>query len=189
MMNYYSTISDLIFIDRKHLFTETDIMLYHPGHFPELNELVAKHYHQEVVKYIFIPSIFNTFLQANEFEYHRERLIQLGVPHENIQPITGDFSNVEGVIKSAFNMINKQEVTNVLLAGKRFFCRRFLLLASLYAAEDKILDVLPLQDLRQINRDTWHTSEQGRQRITNELKQYYEITERHSMLFIRNSNT
>ncbi|ENQ3106887.1 hypothetical protein ACEOWJ_002930 [Bacillus cereus] len=86
-------------------------------------------------------------------------------------------------------MINKQEVTNVLLAGKRFFCRRFLLLASLYAAEDKILDVLPLQDLRQINRDTWHTSEQGRQRITNELKQYYEITERHSMLFIRNSNT
>ncbi|ENQ3106886.1 hypothetical protein ACEOWJ_002929 [Bacillus cereus] len=45
MMNYYSTISDLIFIDRKHLFTEADIMLYHPGHFPELNELVAKHFH------------------------------------------------------------------------------------------------------------------------------------------------
>ncbi|MGG2092012.1 hypothetical protein AB1283_04685 [Bacillus sp. S13(2024)] len=189
MMNYFSIISDLVFIDRKHLFTETDIMLYHPGHFPELNELVAKHCSQEVVKYIFIPSIFNTFLQANEFEYHREILIQLGVPYENIQPITGDFSNVESVIKSAFNMINNQEITNVLLAGKSFFCRRFLLLASLYAAENKILDVLPLQDLRQINRDTWHTSEKGRQRITNEIKQYHEITEKHSLLFTRNFNT
>ncbi|WP_440604082.1 hypothetical protein [Bacillus sp. GB_SG_008] len=183
MMNYFSIISDLVFIDRKHLFTETDIMLYHPGHFLELNELVAKHCSQEIVKHIFIPSIFNIFLQANEFEYHRELLIQLGVPHEKIQPITGDFSNVESVIKSAFNIINNQEIRNVLLAGKSFFCRRFLLLASLYAAEDKILDVLPLQDQRQINRDTWHTSEKGRQRITNEIKQYHEITERHPFLF------
>lgn len=74
-MSYFSTISDLVFIDRKHLFAETDIMLYHSGHFPELNELIAKHCSQEIVKHIFIPSIFNTFLQANEYEYHREILI------------------------------------------------------------------------------------------------------------------
>ncbi|PEC86621.1 hypothetical protein COK00_00100 [Bacillus cereus] len=176
-MSYLTNISNLVFIERKHVFEETDIMLYHPGHFPELNEFIAKHYSKEKVHQILIPYIYNKFLQANEFEYHKKILVKLGIPQEIIQPIKGEFSNVHDVVKTTFETINYRKETNVLLAGKSFFSRRFLLLASLYASNNMVLDVLPLQDSRKINKDTWHLSEKGKQRVLNEVKQYSEIIE------------
>ncbi|MED1412644.1 hypothetical protein [Bacillus paramycoides] len=176
-MSYLTNISDLVFIERKYEFEETDIMVYHPGHFPELNEFVAKHCSKEKVHQILIPYIYNKFLQDNEFEYHKKILVKLGISSEIIKPIKGEFSNVHDVVKTTFETINSFKKTNVLLAGKSFFSRRFLLLASLYASENIVLDVLPLQDSRQINKNTWHLNEKGKQRVLNEVKQYSEIIE------------
>jgi hypothetical protein len=82
---------------------------------------------------------------------------------------------VDGVIQSAFIFLNNTSHKNILLAGKSFFCKRFYLLASFYANEDKVLDVLPLKDDREIVPTKWTQSEKGRARVLNEIEQYSRI--------------
>jgi hypothetical protein len=81
-------------------------------------------------------------------------------------------------------LINKGNHKNILLAGKSFFCKRFYLLASIYANEDKVLDVLPLQDDREIIPAKWVQSEKGRVRILNEIEQYSKILQEKSSVLL-----
>ena len=82
---------------------------------------------------------------------------------------------VEGVIESAFSYLNGTPHKNILLAGKSFFCKRLYLLAAIYASDEKVLDVLPLQDHRDIIPSKLTQSEKGRARILNEIEQYAKI--------------
>jgi hypothetical protein len=174
--NYISALSELVFIERKHIFTHADVELYHPGHFPELNRYILDLYQSEGFKKVMIPSIHNPFLNANEYETHKAILVEYGIPEEKIVPIVGEQHSARDVVRNAMSCLMPDE-TKVLLAGKAFFCRRFLLLASLYAQSDVLLDVYPMEDERGINRHTWHESEQGIQRVLNEVRQYAAIVE------------
>lgn len=174
--NYISALSELVFIERKYLFTNADVVLYHPGHFPELNRFILDLYRKEGFKKIMIPSIHNTFLNANEYETHRLILHELGIPEDIIFPIVGEQQTVREVIRNAMISLGQKE-SKILLAGKAFFCRRFHLLASLYGASDLIIDVHPLEDERGINKNTWHKSEKGIERVINEVKHYAAISE------------
>jgi hypothetical protein len=94
-MNYQflESISDLVFIERKQKFPHGDVVLYHPGHFPELNKEILNLYENEGFKKLMIPSIYNRFLEKNEYEYHSKLLIELGIPEEVILPIQGNFKS------------------------------------------------------------------------------------------------
>jgi hypothetical protein len=174
--NLISALSELVFIERKHIFTNADVVLYHPGHFPELNRYILDLYKSEGFKKVMIPSIHNPFLNANEYETHKAILAEYGIPEDKIFPIVGEQHSVRDVVKNAMSSLTPDE-RKVLLAGKAFFCRRFLLLASLYAQSDVLLDVYPMEDERGINKYTWHESEQGIQRVLNEVRQYAAIVE------------
>ncbi|OKP94390.1 hypothetical protein [Paenibacillus sp. P46E] len=160
-------ISEMIFISRKHLFDSSDVVIYHPGHFPELNIKILELYKNEGFKRLLIPDIYNQFLEANEFEFHKRQLIQLGLPESIVFPITGA-CNAHDVVKTAITMI-KPEERNILLAGKAFFCRRFILLAGLFGDDHMNFDILPLHDDRGINKDNWNQMEKGRTRVINEM--------------------
>lgn len=164
-------------MESKKLFEKPDVILYHPGHFPELNGQLMDFYNKYGSKLIMIPGVFNEFLKCNEYEFYAPLLINEGIEEEKILPINTNngLTGVEGVIQSAFGFLNSTEHKNILLAGKSFFCKRFFLLASLYANEDKVLDVLPLQDNRNIIPTHWAQSEKGRARVLNEIDQYSKI--------------
>ena len=162
------TISEMIFIERQHLFTNPDAVIYHPGHYPELNEQIAFLYNDEYFKQLLIPNIYNRFLNANEYEFHKPILMSLGIPEECIVPIIGEFNDGSDVVRGAIKHLD-QSMKNVLLAGKAFFCRRFLILATINAS-DKTFDVLPLIDNRGIDKTNWHTTDKGKERIFNEIK-------------------
>jgi hypothetical protein len=174
--HFLSYINEIIFIERKNYFSRADVVLYHPGHFPELNQYVSDLYQREGFSRLLIPSLHNQFINQNEYEFHKEKLLNLGIPEGKIQPIVGEHKTVMEVVHNAFNLIEKGE-TNILLAGKAFFCKRFLLLASLYSTEDQIIDVYPLLDDRGIDENKWFTSEKGFQRVLNEIKQISSIIE------------
>jgi hypothetical protein len=165
---FISNISDMVFIERQYLFTRTDAVIYHPGHFPELNIQISQLYRSEGFKCLYIPHIHNQFLEANEYEFHKSRLVDLGIPTDIIYPITGDFKGGNDVVKAAIQQITS-DMNNILLAGKGFFCRRFLLLATLNET-NKIFDVLPLVDHRGIEKDNWFKSDKGKTRVFNEIK-------------------
>ena len=158
----------MIFIERQHLFTKPDAVIYHPGHFPELNNQIAVLYKAEGFKQLLIPSIYNGFLNANEYEYHKPILISQGIPNECIVPIIGEFRDGSDVVRGAIKQLDKS-MSNVLLAGKAFFCRRFLILATINDSEKKF-DVLSLIDDRGIDKTNWHTTEKGKERVFNEIK-------------------
>jgi hypothetical protein len=170
-------ISEMVFMERLNLFKKPDVILYHPGHFPELNEQLLAYYKRSGANYIMIPEVFNNFLNCSEFEFYAPLLIDKGVEKEKLVPIRNnqDTKGVDGVIQSAFNFLNNTSDKNILLAGKSFFCKRFYFLASLYANDDKVLDVLPLQDNRDIIPTKWTQSEKGRARVLNEIDQYAKI--------------
>jgi hypothetical protein len=180
MNHFVESISDLVFIESRKLFTYADVILFHPGHFPELNEQLVEHIQKIEYGKVMIPSLYNRFLEANEYEYHKPILVNLGVQSEKILPITGDHKSVQDIVKSAFESLQNERVTNVLLAGKAFFCRRFLLLSSIYAPDHMKLDVLPLYDNRGIDKTAWFQTEKGVQRVMNEVKQYSKIIETYS---------
>ncbi|WP_169891105.1 hypothetical protein [Litchfieldia alkalitelluris] len=48
-------------------------------------------------------------------------------------------------------------------------------LIGLNAVDDKVVDVLPIQDKRNITPSEWANSEQGKSRELNEIKQYANI--------------
>jgi hypothetical protein len=164
-------------MEPKNLFDKPDVILYHPGHFPELNEQLMVYYKQVGAKMIMIPENFNHFLNCGEYEYYAPLLVNEGIEEDKLVPIPNneDIKGVDGVIQSAFNVLNQTSHINILLAGKSFFCRRFYFLASIYANDDKVLDVLPLQDLRDILPTKWTQSDKGKARVLNELEQYAKI--------------
>ncbi|WP_413306173.1 hypothetical protein AA0X95_05250 [Bacillus sp. 1P10SD] len=169
-------IDELVFMDRIHLFERPDVIIYHPGHFPELNEQLIEYYKKSGANLIMIPGVYNEFLQCNEYDFYAHQLINEGIEKEKLMPIpTSTIKGVDGVIQSAFRFLNNTSHNNILLAGKSFFCRRFYLLASIYANDDKVLDILPLQDHRDITPTEWTQSEKGRARVLNEIEQYAKI--------------
>ncbi|MBY0122004.1 hypothetical protein [Bacillus sp. S/N-304-OC-R1] len=170
-------INELVFMERKNLFDVPDVILYHPGHFPELNKQLFDFYSKSGAKKIMIPENFNSFLNCGEFDFYEPLLIKAGIEKEKLSPIKDnqEKAGVEGVIQSAFEYLNNTDYKDILLAGKSFFCRRFYLLATIYANSDKVLDVLPLQDERNITPDEWMNSEKGKYRVQNEIEQYGKI--------------
>ncbi|PLT27986.1 hypothetical protein [Peribacillus deserti] len=169
-------ISEMVFMENMHLFERPDVILYHPGHFPELNEQLVNYYRKYGAHLIMIPEVVNSFLNCSEYEFYAPLLIAEGIKGEKLMPIrTIKGLGVDRVIKSAFEFLNGSHHKNILLAGKSFFCRRFYLLASIYANDDKVIDILPLQDHREIVPYKWEQSEKGRARILNELEQYPKI--------------
>lgn len=177
-------ISDIVFIERKHYFEQADVVLYHPGHFPELNEEVIKLYQVEGFKKIMIPNIYNHFLKEDEYDYHKNLLVLSGIPEDIILPITGEAESVNEVIYNAMNLLKHSDEKNILLAGKKFFVNRFLLIASAFATENMIIDVLPLEDHRGINKDCWHLSEGGRKRVINEFHKISQFLEKNNLMFV-----
>lgn len=177
-MNHHliSMLSDLVFMERKKLFSHADVVLYHPGHFPELNLLIRDLYRDEGFEKIMIPSIHNVFLDANEHDFHKKILLEYGIPHFKINPILGEQNTARDVVRNAMAGITPQDQT-VLLAGKAFFCRRFQLMAAVDAHPNLVMDVFPMEDGRSINRTNWYESEQGTKRVLNEVRQYASIIE------------
>lgn len=175
------TIGERLFIKRRGLFPQANIVLYHPGHFPELNKDISLLYLEEGFDEVWIPDLHNNFLQESEYTYHKTILVSQGIPENRIKPIKAQRINVEGVISQAFGEINsKNEKNNVLLAGKSFFVLRFYTLACLYSNEEINIDILPLEDSRGINMSDWNKSEKGRDRVISEIRKISEILERHN---------
>lgn len=170
-------INELVFMEKMNLFEKPDVILYHPGHFPELNDQLMAYYKRYGAHFIMIPGVYNHFLQSVEYEFYAPLLIKEGIEEEKLLPVetSEGVPGVEGVIQAAFQYLNQTSQKNILLAGKSFFCKRFYLLSSLYANDDKVLDVLPLQDHREILPTKWTQSEKGRARVLNEIEQYSRI--------------
>lgn len=141
---FTSLLSEMIFIERQNKFLNPDVVLYHPGHYAELNEQIITLFHQEGFKKLMIPSIYNRFLNENEFIFHKEILVKSGIPEELVFPITGEALTANDVIKIAMLHLSKITINqNILLAGKSFFMKRFLLIATAFATSDMVIDVLP----------------------------------------------
>jgi hypothetical protein len=171
---FLESISDLVFIKRMQLHMHVDVVIYHPGHFPELNNEILKLYKAEGFRKLMIPSIHNRFLEKNEYEYHSKLLVEMGIPEDVIVPIEGDFKRVDEIVSGAIRNLTRDE-KNILLAGKSFFCKRLMLLATLNAREDQVFDVFPLEDERKINEFTWFSSDKGIARVLNEIKEISRI--------------
>lgn len=170
---FINNLSEMIFMQRQHHFSNPDVVIYHPGHFPELNIQIAELYSNEGFKQLLIPDVYNRFLDANEYIFHKTLLVELGIPEHIIQPVLGDFTDVSDVVLTAVAQL-QDDVQSVLLAGKAFFCRRFTTLATL-SESNKIFDVLPLIDDRGIDKDSWYTTEKGRARVLNEFNAINQI--------------
>lgn len=97
-------INQLVFMEKLNRFDQPDVILYHPGHFPELNEQLLAYYKQEGAKLIMIPEVHNTFLGCGEFDYYKPLLVKEGIKQEKLMAITADqdAKGVEDVIRSAF---------------------------------------------------------------------------------------
>jgi hypothetical protein len=182
MMNqqFIESLSDFIFLERQHLYKEADVVLYHPGHFPELNNDISRLYIDEPFKKIMIPNVHNGFLNQNEYHYHKNILIDRGIPKDIILPIEGEAYTANDVIKNAMLQLNHKEDQKILLAGKSFFCRRFFLIASAYAEDNMLLDVLPIEDKRGINKESWFLSDVGTNRVLNEMKMINEFLQKNN---------
>ncbi|MEH6939915.1 hypothetical protein V7056_19020 [Bacillus sp. JJ664] len=176
-------LSENIFIERKNLFKNADVVLYHPGHFPELNEHIVKLYKEESFNKIMIPSVYNDYLKEDEYLFHKALLVNLGIPEDIILPINGEAESANDVIKNAMFYLNSTDERNILLVGKTFFVNRFLLIASTFAKNDMILDVLPLEDNRGLNRDNWHLTDIGRKRVLNEYHMISHFLKQNNQLF------
>ncbi|MEE6450217.1 hypothetical protein RAH41_06535 [Gottfriedia acidiceleris] len=179
-IQFANLLGEYTFIERKNLFKNADVVLYHPGHFPELNEHIINLYKEESFKKIMIPSVFNDFLKEDEYIFHNDILVDLGIPENIIYPIRGEAESANDVIKNAMLQLTNEK--NILLIGKTFFMYRFLLIASAFAKEDMILDVLPLEDNRSINKETWYLTDGGRKRVLNEYHKISQFIKQNSQI-------
>ena len=157
-----------IFIEKKNKFKNADVVLYHPGHFPELNEYIVTLYNERSFEKIMIPNVFNKFLHEDEFSYHKKLLVKYGIPEHIIFPIVGEAETANDVVRNAMLQLDCKKDKNILLAGKTFFMARFLLVASVYALEDMVLDVFPMEDNRGLNKENWYLTDSGTKRVLNE---------------------
>jgi hypothetical protein len=175
--NTIKCIDEMVFMEKKNVFKNSDVILYHPGHFPELNEQLLEYYKKAPPSLIMIPEAFNPFLNESEYEFYAPLLINEGIQREKLLPIpvNTEMGGVEGVIQSAFRFLNTTNHKNILLAGKSFFSRRFYLLATGYSNDNMVIDVLPLEDKRGITPTKWTESEKGKARVLNEIEQYSKI--------------
>ncbi|YCA12909.1 hypothetical protein M1D60_09395 [Bacillus sp. AK128] len=179
-IQFAKLLGEMTFIDREKKFRNADVVIYHPGHFPELNGHILRLYQEEPFKKIMIPNVHNKFLNEDEFFYHKKLLVELGIPEDILFPIRGEAESANDVIRNAMFQIDNKTDKNILLAGKTFFMSRFLLIASLYAMDDVILDVFPLEDNRGLNKETWYLSEDGRKRVINEYQMISQFLNKNS---------
>ncbi|SFC85846.1 hypothetical protein [Bacillus sp. UNCCL81] len=77
---FANLLSKNTFIERENLFKNADVVLYHPGHFPELNKQILNLYKKESFKKIMIPSVYNNHLKEEEYKFHKEKLVEFGIP-------------------------------------------------------------------------------------------------------------
>lgn len=180
---FVALLGENTFINRMNKFINADVVLYHPGHFPELNVLVADLYKRESFQKIMIPNVFNSFLNEDEYIYHKKLLMDVGIPENIIYPIEGEAESANEVIKNAMYLLDGTKDKKILLVGKTFFMKRFLLIASAYAKEDMILDVLPLEDHRNINKFNWHLTDSGRKRVLNEYHKTLEFIKQNTGIY------
>jgi hypothetical protein len=99
-----------------------------------------------------------------------------GIPEHDIIHIS-EGTTIEEIVKNSFLIPQQQGISihTVLLVGKAFFARRFLLLGERYAPKDALVDVLGLVDNRGITKDNWMNSTQGKQRVIGELEKIAKI--------------
>jgi hypothetical protein len=89
-------IDEMVFMDRINEFEYPDVILYHPGHFPELNDQLVDYYMRYGAKLIMIPSVFNTFLECNEYDYYTPLLVNGGIGRDKIMPIHNSVDGTNG---------------------------------------------------------------------------------------------
>ena len=98
-------IDEMVFMDRMNLFEKPDVILYHPGHFPELNEQLLDYYKKSGADLIMIPEVYNDFLECSEYDFYSPLLMVEGIEKEKVMPIptSNGIKGVDGVIQSAFS--------------------------------------------------------------------------------------
>ncbi|MFS0553190.1 ElyC/SanA/YdcF family protein [Brevibacillus sp. 179-C9.3 HS] len=168
----FEEISEFIFAERKHLFSYPDLVIYHPGHYAELNDQIIHFYKQEGFSKITLSSAPNRFMNGkSEYEMFRPILVEGGIPENDIIHITKG-STIDEIVRYSFQIPLQQSIPfkNVLLVGKAFFMRRFLILGEKYAPEGTILDVMGLTDDRGIEKSNWADTEPGKNRVIGELE-------------------
>ncbi|WP_142384772.1 hypothetical protein [Bacillus sp. M6-12] len=74
-------------MERMHLFQKPDMILYHPGRFPELNEQLIAYYMIFGANLIMVTRSFNSFLNSREYEYYAPLLKKEGIEKEKLMPI------------------------------------------------------------------------------------------------------
>lgn len=167
---FITLLAEHTFKAREFSFTHADVVLYHPGHYAELNQQIVNLYQQEGFEKIMIPKVFNKSLGEEEYAYHKKLLIEMGIPEKIILPIEGEAASANEIIEHAMNHLAETAARKILLAGKTFFVSRFLLIATAFASEDMVLDVIPLVDKRGLNKENWHETEQGKKRVFHEFQ-------------------
>ncbi|MFE1626982.1 ElyC/SanA/YdcF family protein [Brevibacillus reuszeri] len=171
-MDCFKAISEFIFAEREHLFSHPDLVIYHPGHYAELNEQIIRFYKQEGFSKITLSSAPNRFMNGkSEYEMFKPILVSGGIPENDIIHITQG-STIDEIVRYSFQIPLQQSIQfkNVLLVGKAFFMRRFLLLGEKYAPEGSVLDVMGLTDNRGIEKNNWSDTEHGKNRVIGELE-------------------
>ncbi len=171
-MTSIEAISDFLFVNRREIFTRPDLVIFHPGHYKELNEDILRLYHEEGFSFLTLSGAPNSFMGGkSEYEVHKPFLMAGGVPEETIL-LEPDGKTIEEIVRNSFLIPSRYGLTyqTALLVGKSFFARRLLLMGELFAPEDVRVDVLGLSDRRGITRTEWMNSEIGRQRVSGEFK-------------------
>ncbi|MGF9908025.1 ElyC/SanA/YdcF family protein [Brevibacillus porteri] len=159
-------------MERKHIFSQPDLVIYHPGHYAELNQQIIQFYKQEGFSKITLSSAPNRFMSGmSEYEMFKPILVEGGIPENDIIHITQG-STIEEIVRYSFQIPLQQSIQfkNVLLVGKSFFMRRFLMLGEKYAPEGSVLDVMGLTDDRGIEKNNWADTESGKNRVIGELE-------------------
>lgn len=165
-------ISEFIFAERKNLFSHPDLVIFHPGHYAELNKQIIEFYKHEGFSKITLSSAPNRFMNGrSEYEAFKPILVDGGIPENDIIHIT-EGTTIEEIVKYSFQIPLEKSILckNVLLVGKAFFMRRFLLLGEKYAPADTILDVLGHTDDRGISKHNWMDTEPGKYKVIGELE-------------------
>ncbi|MGC5323971.1 ElyC/SanA/YdcF family protein [Brevibacillus sp. SYSU BS000544] len=171
-MSSHRAISEFIFAERKNLFSHPDLVIFHPGHYVELNQQIIQFYKHEGFSKITLSCAPNRFMNGkSEYEVYKTILVDVGIPENDIIHITEGYT-IEEIVKYSFQIPLQQSIQykNVLLVGKAFFMRRFLMLGEKYAPDDTNLDVMGLTDDRGITKNNWMDTETGTKRVIGELE-------------------
>lgn len=169
-MSIVNQAAEFLFMDRQNRFTHADLVIYHPGHYGELNRQIIELYHQERFSAITLSGAPNSFMEGkSEYEAHAPVLVEGGIPSEAIIHVKQG-TTIEEIIRHSFEIPRALGIPyqKVLLVGKSFFTRRMYMLGERYAPEGTILDVLGLVDDRGITKENWLHTQKGRERVLGE---------------------